>query len=319
MWPSLISQISELTQCHLGNMWPNIVLKQNHDQTCKVITSFFHDWGCPVGWDCRIRRLHLCRRVRPHPQRRPWVATHKALGQNPSGWAVIDPATESSMTCNTPLWPLLGLMDGQIGPIQSIGWSCQPLEPIYFILTVLLNLHLQQVPNPYLLGARRWWLKVNCIERIGIWPENRNLVAYPHFNQVQWVTPLVHFQNKLDSMVGGRAQSQWKIYSIYDTLQANLLAKAGTLKSLEQNVCHAETFKSALWDQNSMASISDIAIARMLTYHKQKNNTPQTITGNVCTSTHPYYSNGSAKPSCHAWIGCAHATSMVSWKQALSK
>ena len=31
-----------------------------------------------------------------------------------------------------------------------------------------------------------------------------------------------------------------------DALQADLLAKAGTLKTLEQNLCHAEAFESAL-------------------------------------------------------------------------
>ncbi len=57
-----------------------------------------------------------------------------------------------------------------MGPIRSIGWSCQALAPIYFIPTVFLNLHLQQVPNPYLLVARRRWLRVNCVE-------NRNLTS----------------------------------------------------------------------------------------------------------------------------------------------
>ena len=46
----------------------------------------------------------------------PWVVTRKALGRIPGGWAVIDPATEWSMACNTPLWPLLGLTGGLIGP-----------------------------------------------------------------------------------------------------------------------------------------------------------------------------------------------------------
>ena len=66
-----------------------------------------------------------------------------------------------------------------------------------------------------------------------------------------------------------------------DTLQADLLAKAGMLKSLEQNVCHAEAFELALQDQTSMASTPDIAIARMSLYRRQKNNTPQANTGNV--------------------------------------
>ena len=98
------------------------------------------------------------------------MATHKALGRDPCGLAVIDLVIEWSMSCNTPLWPLLGLTSSRRGPIQSIGLSCQAQAPTCFILTVLLNLHLQQVPNPYLLGVRRWWLRVNCIERIGIWP-----------------------------------------------------------------------------------------------------------------------------------------------------
>ena len=74
------------------------------------------------------------------------------------------------MSCNTPFWPLLSLTGGWIGLVWSIGWSCQALAPVCFIPTVLLNLHLQQIPNPYLLGVRRRWLRVNCIERIGIWP-----------------------------------------------------------------------------------------------------------------------------------------------------
>ena len=102
---------------------------------------------------------------------RPWVATRKALGQIPGGWAVIDPVTEWSMPYKTPLWPLLGLTGGRIGPIRSIGWSCQALAPICFISTVLLNLHLQQVPNTYLLGARKRWLRVNCVE-------NRKLISF---------------------------------------------------------------------------------------------------------------------------------------------
>ena len=56
-----------------------------------------------------------------------------------------------------------------------------------------------------------------------------------------------------------------------DTPQADLLTKAGTLKSLEQNVRHAEAFESALRDQNSIASASDAASARLSTYSKQKN------------------------------------------------
>ena len=70
-----------------------------------------------------------------------------------------------------------------------------------------------------------------------------------------------------------------------DALQADLQAEAGTLKSLDQNVCYAEAFESALQNQNSEVSISDIAMARMSTYRGQKNNAPQVNTGDVRTST----------------------------------
>ena len=93
------------------------------------------------------------------------MATRKALGRIHGGWAVIDPATERSTHHFGPylVWRAVGL-----DPMQSIGWSCQALAPIYFIPTVFLNLYLQQVPNPYLLVTRRRWLRVNCVE-------NRNL------------------------------------------------------------------------------------------------------------------------------------------------
>ena len=34
------------------------------------------------------------------------------------------------------------------------------------------------------------------------------MVVYPCLNQGKWVSPLIHFQQKLDSIVGGRAQDQ---------------------------------------------------------------------------------------------------------------
>ena len=55
-----------------------------------------------------------------------------------------------------------------------------------------------------------------------------------------------------------------------NTLQTNLLAKAGVLKSLDQNVCYAEASELALQDQTAMTNTSDIATIRMSTYHRQK-------------------------------------------------
>ena len=44
-----------------------------------------------------------------------------------------------------------------------------------------------------------------------------------------------------------------------DVLQADMLAKAGSLKTLEQNISHAEVFEIAKWDQNEISGVSDIA------------------------------------------------------------
>lgn len=55
-----------------------------------------------------------------------------------------------------------------------------------------------------------------------------------------------------------------------DTLQTDLLAKAGLLKTLNQNICHAEAFESALRDQTAMTDTSDIATVRMSMYRKKK-------------------------------------------------
>ena len=88
-----------------------------------------------------------------------------------------------------------------------------------------------------------------------------------------------------------------------DTFQDDLLAKVGTLKSLEQNACQVEAFKSALRVQTSMASTSDIAIAWMSTYRRWKN-TQQINKGNLHTSTYPNYDNSNAVPSHQAFVGC---------------
>ena len=44
------------------------------------------------------------------------------------------------------------------------------------------------------------------------------LVVYPHLNQGEWVSHLVHSQHKLEFVVGGGAQGQRKKYSTYSIL-----------------------------------------------------------------------------------------------------
>ena len=55
-----------------------------------------------------------------------------------------------------------------------------------------------------------------------------------------------------------------------DMLQSDLLVKARLLRTLNQNVCHAEAFELALRDQTGMTDTSDIATIRMSRYHRQK-------------------------------------------------
>ena len=53
-------------------------------------------------------------------------------------------------------------------------------------------------------------------------------------------------------------------------LQADMLAKAGSLKTLEQNISHAEAFEMAMPDQNGISGISDMAGLQMSVYCQQR-------------------------------------------------
>ena len=87
-----------------------------------------------------------------------------------------------------------------------------------------------------------------------------------------------------------------------DGLQADLLAKAGLLKTLEQNISYAETFESTLRDQLSISSTPDTA--RMSTYRRQKSNAQQKNMRNSFTGSQPNNPNSRAEPNNPACIGC---------------
>ena len=55
-----------------------------------------------------------------------------------------------------------------------------------------------------------------------------------------------------------------------DMLQADMLPKVKSLKTLEQNMKYTEAFEMAMQDQNKMSGILDIAALLMSTYHQQK-------------------------------------------------
>ena len=70
-----------------------------------------------------------------------------------------------------------------------------------------------------------------------------------------------------------------------NTLKTDLLAKAWMLKSLDQNVCHAEASESALRDQTAINDTSDIATIQMSMYCRQKKNkTARANRDNIGTS-----------------------------------
>ena len=88
-----------------------------------------------------------------------------ALGRNPVGWAVFDPTTEWSMNCNTPLWPLLGLIWGRIGPIRSIGWYRHALAFGCFFSPecTVQSVFAEQFPT-HLFSSIRRGLRANGVE-----------------------------------------------------------------------------------------------------------------------------------------------------------
>ena len=72
-----------------------------------------------------------------------------------------------SMACNTPLWPLLGLTGGRIGP-DPINRLVIPSHSTYIFYSD--RTFKSAFAASYLLVAKRRWLRVNCVE-------NRNLTS----------------------------------------------------------------------------------------------------------------------------------------------
>ena len=113
-----------------------------------------------VSWGCRISQLRFWRGVRPPhtPARLPF-----GRGWYPvmlkDGILVVEPYLARQMrvqiTCNTPLWSFY-LTGSWIGRIRSIASSCQVLFCLDCIFPICTRNKF--APNPYLLGARRWWL-----------------------------------------------------------------------------------------------------------------------------------------------------------------
>ena len=110
--------------------------------------------------------------------------------------------------------PLLSLTGGQIGPIRSIGGSSHGLAHtcLFSPKLIIKSALAEQCPTFYLIGVRKWGLRVNCVQRKGLFDpvrlsyKNQNLaeaqnlalnisilVLYPHLSQGEWVFPFGSF------------------------------------------------------------------------------------------------------------------------------
>ena len=59
----------------LNNIQLDIILSTKYYELYICITNLKIQriFNCPVGWGCRIHRLHLCKEVRPYPQHVSWI------------------------------------------------------------------------------------------------------------------------------------------------------------------------------------------------------------------------------------------------------
>ena len=76
--------------------------------------------NCPVGWGCRIHRLHLCRGVKPHPQWVSWYDTKQSDSKVPvmlGLWGMR--STPSLPSLPGPLWP--GVVAPDWTPIYGLN------------------------------------------------------------------------------------------------------------------------------------------------------------------------------------------------------
>ena len=178
-----------------------------------------------------------------------------------------------------------------MGPIRSIGWLCQALASIYFIPTVLLNLHLQQVPNPYQLVARRRWLRVNCVENRNLTsPEklatarkptlnSSILVAYPPSQPRQMGYPLGLFPTPVGLRGGWRSAGPVKNIQHIWRLQTKKLN--GTFQKQTWRMRKQTSPDSLLLEEVCLAKFSPFLIEKVISTRASLKNVKKTRNGNL--------------------------------------
>ena len=93
-----------------------------------------------------------------------------------------------------------------------------------------------------------------------------------------------------------------------ETLQTDILAKAESLTTLDSIIKHAEAFESALRDQAKMCDVSDVAVARLSSYAKQKRAQPARLPRvNTYTQLQPTASSSGPRFNRGACAGCGSA------------
>ena len=91
----------------------------------------------------------------------------------------------------------------------------------------------------------------------------------------------------------------WSIAN--DAIQVDMLAKAGSLKTLDQNISHAVAFKMAIQDQNEISGVSDIAGLQMSVYCQQSQ--AQYVAQTTATHRHER-TMAETRPRQDAFKGC---------------
>ena len=88
-----------------------------------------------------------------------------------------------------------------------------------------------------------------------------------------------------------------------ETLQTDLLAKAGQLNTIEDIVKHAEAFETAVRDQPKLHTSAEAQAARILTYRRNKQQSkrfPQTASKQVCPGCDSTNHGVAGAPSRHS-------------------
>ena len=138
--------------------------------------------------------------------------------------------------------------------INQLVLSC-PSTSLFSPECIIQPALAEKWPTLYLMNARKWRLRVSCLKRKGLFDpvrllsyKNQNLaeaqnlvlnvsilVMYPCLSQGKWVSPLVNFQHKFDSVVGGGALDQWKTNYTYGFLKQKFKHNLSELDSSFDN------------------------------------------------------------------------------------